>query len=172
MSSALLRRTPSSTPGRTPSSTPGRTPRRTVGGRYVLAERVGAGGMGSVWRAWDTRERRWLAVKVLGRYDAASLERFVREHRLRIRHRHVVRPTGWAEDGDRTLFAMDLVGGGSAHDLATRHGPLPEEFVRVLLDQVLDALATVHAAGVVHRDVKPGNLLLEPTGTGLPWVRL
>ena len=48
----------------------------------------------------------------------------------------------------------------------------PTAYVRVLLEQTLDALAAVHAAGVVHRDVKPGNLLLEPTGTGRPWVRL
>ena len=67
---------------------------------------------------------------------------------------------------------MDLVRGGSVEQLLARHGPLPDAFVRVVLEQTLEALVAVHAAGVVHRDVKPGNLLLEPTGTGRPWVRL
>ena len=67
---------------------------------------------------------------------------------------------------------MDLVRGGSLEQLLARHGPLPEPYVRVVLEQTLEALVAVHAAGVVHRDVKPGNLLLEPTGTGRPWVRL
>jgi serine/threonine-protein kinase len=67
---------------------------------------------------------------------------------------------------------MDLVRGGSVDRLLRRHGPLPDAYVRVVLEQTLEALVAVHAAGVVHRDVKPGNLLLEPTGTGRPWVRL
>ena len=70
------------------------------------------------------------------------------------------------------LFTMDLVRGGDLEQLLARHGPLPDSYVRVVLDQVLEALVAVHAAGLVHRDVKPGNLLLEPTGTGRPWVRL
>ena len=67
---------------------------------------------------------------------------------------------------------MDLVRGGSLDALLRRHGPLPASYVVVLLDQLLQALDAVHAAGVVHRDVKPANLLLEPTGTGRPWLRL
>jgi serine/threonine-protein kinase len=131
--------------------------------------------MGSVWRAWDRREGRWVAAKLLARYDAASLQRFVREQRLRVRHRHVVQPTGWveaADDARRVLFTMDLVRGGSVEQLLARHGPLPDPYVRVVLEQTLEALVAVHASGVVHRDIKPGNLLLEPTGTGRPWVRL
>jgi len=142
--------------------------------RYLLADQVGAGGMGTVWRAWDRHERRWVAAKLLGRPggpdDAASLERFVRERDLRVRHRHVVQPAGRASRDD--LFTMDLVRGGDVEQLLARHGPLPDSYVRVVLDQVLEALVAVHAAGLVHRDVKPGNLLLEPTGTGRPWVRL
>lgn len=142
--------------------------------RYLLADQVGAGGMGTVWRAWDRHERRWVAAKLLGRPggpdDAAALERFVRERALRVRHRHVVQPAGRAGRDD--LFTMDLVRGGDVEQLLARHGPLPDSYVRVVLDQVLDALVAVHAAGLVHRDVKPGNLLLEPTGTGRPWVRL
>jgi serine/threonine-protein kinase len=140
--------------------------------RYALVDLVGAGGMGEVWRAWDRRERRWVAVKLLAGHDAASLERFVREQSMLVRHRHVVQPTARDTRGDRTLFTMDLVRGGSLEQLLERHGPLPDSYVRVVLAQLLEALVAVHAAGVVHRDVKPGNLLLEPTGTGRPWVRL
>lgn len=136
--------------------------------RYLLADRIGAGGMGTVWRAWDRQERRWVAAKLLASYDAASLQRFVREQQLRVRHRHVVQPTGLLDGG----FTMDLVRGGSVEQLLRRHGPLPDAFVRVVLEQTLEALVAVHARGVVHRDLKPSNLLLEPTGTGRPWVRV
>ena len=98
----------------------------------------------------------------------ASLERFVREQHLRVRHRHVVQPTDLVTGG----FTMDLVRGGSVAQLLARHGPLPDAYVRVVLEQTLEALVAVHASGVVHRDLKPGNLLLEPTGTGRPWVRV
>jgi len=136
--------------------------------RYLVADQVGAGGMGTVWRTWDRHERRWVAAKLARPDDATSLQRFARERALRVRHRHVVQPSGRAGD----LFTMDLVRGGDLEQLLARHGPLPDSYVRVVLDQVLEALVAVHAAGLVHRDVKPGNLLLEPTGTGRPWVRL
>ncbi len=147
------------------------TSERAVAGRYVLLDQVGTGGMGSVWRAWDLRERRHVAVKVLGRHDDALLQRFVREQSVRVPHPHVVAPRDWAAEGGRVLIAMDLVAGGSLADLLAEHGPLPEAQVAVLLDQLLQALGAVHAAGIVHRDVKPANLLLEPT-TGPPHLRL
>src|SRR3954454_18416422 len=99
-------------------------------GRYLLADQIGAGGMGAVWRAWDRRDRRWVAVKVLTRYDAGSLLRFVREQGLRVRHRHILQPTACAVQSGRTLFAMDLVRGGSVEQLVQRHGALPEAYVR------------------------------------------
>jgi serine/threonine-protein kinase len=67
---------------------------------------------------------------------------------------------------------MDLVRGGSVQTLIGDHGALPASYVAVVLDQTLQALEAVHDAGVVHRDVKPANLLLEPTGTRRPHVRL
>lgn len=128
--------------------------------------------MGSVWRAWDLRRSAYVAAKVLGQHDAATLLRFVREQSLRIQHPHVVAPHGWAADDDKVVFAMDLVRGGSAATLLGDHGPLPPSYVAVLLDQLLHGLSAVHAAGVVHRDVKPANLLLDVTGTGRPHLRL
>jgi len=143
-----------------------------LAGRYVLIDQIGAGGMGSVWRVWDLRNERFLAAKVLGSHDSSMLLRFVREQSLRIQHPHVVAPSGWAAEDDLVIFTMDLVRGGSVATLLGDHGPLPESYVAVVLDQTLQALEAVHAAGVVHRDLKPANLLLEPTGTRRPHVRL
>ena len=141
-------------------------------GRYELVDPLGDGGMGSVWRAWDHRDRRYLAAKVLRQADASSLLRFVREQSYRISHPHVVTPLGWAGEDDRVLFTMPIVRGGSVATLLGDFGALPPTWAAVLLDQLLDALTAVHAAGVVHRDIKPANLLLEPTGRGRPHLRL
>jgi serine/threonine protein kinase len=143
-----------------------------LAGRYVLLDQVGAGGMGSVWRAWDLRRRTFVAAKVLGRHDGDLLLRFVREQSVRIQHPHVLAPIGWAAEDDVVVLTMDLVRGGSLDDLLAGHGPLPESYVAVLLDQMLQALVAIHGAGVVHRDLKPANLLLEATGTGRPHVRV
>ncbi|MFD3614480.1 protein kinase [Streptomyces sp. NPDC058676] len=141
-------------------------------GRYELADPIGRGGVGAVWRAWDHRRRRYVAAKVLQQRDAHALLRFVREQALRIDHPHVLAPASWAADDDKVLFTMDLVAGGSLVHLVNDYGPLPPAFVCTLLDQLLAGLAAVHAEGVVHRDVKPANVLLEATGTGRPRLRL
>ncbi len=149
-----------------------RAPGPVLVGRYLLADHLGLGGSGSVWRAWDRRESRYVAVKVLRDHDEELLLRFVREQALRITHRHVLAPLGWAAEDGVALIASELVRGGSLADLRRTAGPLPEGFAVALLDQALQALAAVHAAGVVHGDVKPANLLLEPTGLGRPHLRL
>ncbi|MFE0739297.1 serine/threonine-protein kinase, partial [Streptomyces sp. NPDC058855] len=141
-------------------------------GRYELVDPIGRGGVGAVWRAWDHRRRRYVAAKVLQQRDAHALLRFVREQALRIDHPHVLAPASWAADDDQVLFTMDLVAGGSLVHLVNDYGPLPPGFVCTLLDQLLAGLAAVHAEGVVHRDVKPANLLLEATGTARPRLRL
>ncbi|WEO96410.1 serine/threonine-protein kinase [Streptomyces sp. FXJ1.172] len=141
-------------------------------GRYELADPIGRGGVGAVWRAWDHRRRRYVAAKVLQQRDAHSLLRFVREQALRIDHPHVLAPASWAADDDKVLFTMDLVAGGSLVHLVGDYGPLPPAYVCTLLDQLLSGLAAVHEEGVVHRDIKPANLLLEATGTGRPRLRL
>jgi serine/threonine-protein kinase len=143
-----------------------------VAGRYVLVDRIGSGGMGTVWRAFDLRAQSWLAVKLLTQRNSSLLLRFVREQGLRIPHPHVVAPTGWAAEDDMVILTMDLVRGGSVQDLLGEQGTLPTPYVALLLDQLLQALSAVHAAGVVHRDVKPANLLLEATGRGRPHLRL
>jgi serine/threonine-protein kinase len=147
-------------------------PETVVAGRYALLDQIGRGGMGSVWRARDERTGGTVAVKILGHHSAALLVRFVREQAVRVRHPHVVAPTGWAAEDDLVVLAMDLVPGGSVQDLLDEHGPFPAGFAARLLEQLLQAVAAVHAAGLVHRDVKPANLLLEATGGGEPHLRL
>ncbi|MDO9456226.1 serine/threonine-protein kinase [Nocardioides sp.] len=141
-------------------------------GRYELLDPVATGGMGTIWRVLDRSDGQVKAAKILRQSDAGSLLRFVREQSMRIDHTHVVTPLSWAGVDDRVLFTMPLVRGGSVADLLRERGPLPVRWVALLTDQVLQALEAVHAAGIVHRDVKPGNLLLEPTGAGRPHLRL
>ena len=141
-------------------------------GRYELVDPLGSGGTGDVWRVLDHREGTHVAAKVMRQADAASLMRFVREQAVRVHHPHVLTPLGWAGEDDRVLFTMPIVRGGSAATLVGDHGPLPARWVATLLDQLLSALAAIHAAGLVHRDVKPANLLLDATGRGMPHLRL
>jgi len=143
-----------------------------LAGRYVLVDILGEGGTGAVWRAWDHRDHRYLAAKVLQQFNAGSLLRFVREQSFRIDHPHVITPIGWAGEDEKVLFTMELVRGGSVASLLRRTKPLPPQWVAVLLDQLLAGLDAVHQAGLVHRDVKPANLLLEPTGKARPHVLL
>lgn len=141
-------------------------------GRYELLEPIAMGGMGTVWCVVDKFDDQVKAAKILRQSDAASLLRFVREQSMRIDHLHVVTPQSWAGMDDRVLFTMPLVRGGSVAGLVKEYGALPVRWVVQLVDQTLQALEAVHAAGIVHRDVKPANLLLEPTGRGRPHLRL
>ncbi|MGH3321930.1 MAG: protein kinase domain-containing protein [Streptosporangiaceae bacterium] len=141
-------------------------------GRYEFVDVLGQGGMGVVWRAWDHRRGCYLAAKVLRHDDASALLRFVREQSLRVRHPHVVAPSGWAAEDERVLLTTDLVRGGSVQHLLSDYGALPVSYAVALLDQLLAALQAVHAHGIVHRDVKPANLLLHPTGREWPFLRL
>ncbi|MDO5495794.1 MAG: protein kinase, partial [bacterium] len=141
-------------------------------GRYELVDPLGAGGAGVVWRAWDHREGRYVAAKVLRKVDATSLIRFVREQSYRIDHPHVLTPLGWAADDDQVLLSMPLVTGGSLATLLGDYGALPPQWVARILDQVLAALEAIHGAGLVHRDVTPANVLLDATGMAEPRVRL
>lgn len=113
-----------------------------------------------------------VAAKVLGRHTGALLARFWREQEVRLRHPHLVTATGWAAEEDIVLLVTDLVRGGTVQDLLLDHGPLPDGVVAAVMRQTLQALAAVHAAGLVHRDVKPDNLLLEATEDGSVHVRL
>jgi serine/threonine protein kinase len=140
------------------------TSRLLLAGRYELCHEIGRGATGVVWLAWDRRCRAYVAVKV---FEAAA-------HALGVcvEHPHVLPQIASVAGDDPAFAVMDLVRGGSLLDLCRERGRLPEAFVAVVVDQLLQALVAVHSAGFVHRDVKPANLLLDPTGAGRPWLRL
>lgn len=96
--------------------------------------------------------------------DAGEILRFAREQSRRLVGEHIVAPYAWAVDDGTAVIALELIAGGSLRTLSGDHGPLAEGTIVTVLDQVLDALATVHAAGIVHRDVTCGNILVRSTG--------
>lgn len=147
-------------------TSPRSLPTDVVAGRYALCDPLDSGGSGTVWRAWDLSRGRYCAAKMLRRREAGQLLRFVREQEVRLAGTHVASPYAWAAEEADVLIATALVDGGSLHALVGRTGALAESTVVVVLDQLLQALETVHAAGLVHRDVKPGNVLLRATGHG------
>jgi len=137
-------------------------------GRYRLQHVLGRGGMAVVWRADDQRLGRPVAVKVLDRAgpgDAAALEEFDREARTvaQLTHPNVVTVHDFGVDDGVPYLVMELVSGRSLADVLTK-GPLAvDEAVRIT-DQVCAALTAAHAAGVVHRDVKPANIMITSSG--------
>ncbi|MDL4773933.1 WD40 repeat domain-containing serine/threonine protein kinase [Actinomadura xylanilytica] len=146
-------------------------PGETVAGRYRILGLIGRGGMGRVWRAYDAELDREVAVKELLLSDAIDdterrewYARAAREARAaaRLHHPGIValydRVIG---DDGRPWLVMELVAGRSLDDVLRTGGPLPVRRVADIGRQMLDALAAAHAKGIVHRDVKPANVLLD-----------
>ncbi|MDN5630802.1 serine/threonine-protein kinase [Kocuria sp.] len=146
--------------------------RDTIAGRFELLTPVAEGGSGAVWRAQDLRLGRICAAKVLRQRDSADLLRFVREQSVNLEHPHVVAPYGWAAEDEHVAIAMELVSGGTLEAALQDNGPVSDALAEELVYQLLEALQFVHTRGWVHRDVKPANVLLEPTGTAPPVARL
>ncbi|MCB9691095.1 MAG: serine/threonine protein kinase [Alphaproteobacteria bacterium] len=141
-----------------------------VGGRYRLLEPLGSGATATVYRADDLVHGRVCALKVL-RLDGPDRERLAARLRreaetlTRLAHPNVVQVFEVGEEGGSPWIAMELVPGGTLADLVEREGPLsPRRALQVVL-QILAGLEAVHAAGVVHRDVKPENVLVLDDGT-------
>ncbi|MFF5763102.1 protein kinase [Streptomyces tanashiensis] len=146
---------------------PERAGHELIGGRYRLGERLGQGGMGVVRRATDELLGRPVAVKTLALDSGADPAGALREARVvaQVRHPHVIVVHDVVEHEGRPALVMELVDGGSLADRLAAGGVLsPREAARLGLD-LLDALSAAHAHGVLHRDVKPANVLLEQ-GTG------
>ena len=142
----------------------------TLGGRYLLSGLLGSGGMAEVFLARDRMLSRDLALKVLKEHyakDERFVGRFWREAQsaAALNHPNVVQiyDQGRAEDG-RYYIAMEYVPGGSLEDLILRCGPLaPSEAAR-LASQVAEAMRAAHTCGIVHRDIKPQNVLIDEAG--------
>ncbi|MET8047639.1 protein kinase [Streptosporangium sp. NPDC005286] len=145
---------------------------RKVAGRYQLLEHLGEGGMGIVWRAHDELLDRVVAVKEVrhrGVDEAARADlnrRTIREARTagRLDHPSVIIVHDVVEEEGRPWIVMQLVRSRSLGEVVRAHGPLPPERVASVGLHVLGALRAAHAAGVLHRDVKPENVLLADDG--------
>ena len=146
------------------------TPTLRIAQRYTLGERIAVGGMGEVYLATDDRLGRRVAVKVLSPAFAESpdfIERFRREAltAARLSHPNIAQVYDYGVDGASHFIVMEYAEGSDLAHLIREHGRLtPSDAVRVA-EQVCAALATAHRSGVVHRDVKPGNVIVRPDGT-------
>jgi serine/threonine-protein kinase len=140
-----------------------------LAGRYRLLERIAVGGMGEVWRAQDTLIDRVVAVKTLKpEYvgDEGFRARFRAEarHAGRLSHPGIASVHDFGESGDSAWLVLELVDGEPLSTLLRREGALSVDRTLDLVRQTADALHAAHRGGVVHRDVKPGNLLVRPDG--------
>ena len=165
-----------SAPGATvrarPSGASGRlAPGQVFANRYEIKGVLGVGGMGVVYRAWDRQLAEHVAIKTLrmdfASGDPAALERFKQEIRLarKITHRNVVRTHDIGEVDGLYYITMEYVEGQSLKHLIQARGPLPVNAVLTVGKQLCRALEVAHEQGVIHRDIKPQNLIVEPSGT-------
>jgi serine/threonine protein kinase len=138
--------------------------------RYELEQLVGRGGMGLVFRAYDTELNRTVAVKILALHLIAigsARERFVREARAvaSLSHPHIVPMYDVVTDGEVPALVMQFIAGETLQHRIAQRGAMPFEDVLQIGIQLSDALSLAHSHGLVHRDIKPGNVLLEADGS-------
>jgi len=140
----------------------------TTVGKYRVVEKLGRGGMGTVFKAVDQTLDREVAIKVLNPdlTDESVLKRFRAEAvtLARLNHPGIATIYELHQNGDDLLMVMEFVRGETFHDLSDRLGPLAPPQAAHLCMQVLDALAHAHRAGVVHRDLKPANVMITEAG--------
>ncbi|MGC9398138.1 MAG: protein kinase domain-containing protein, partial [Anaerolineae bacterium] len=140
--------------------------------RYRVEGSLGEGGMGAVYRAWDLRLDTPVALKEMvpqPGLDASTLaqlrEQFEQEAKVlaRLRHPHLVGVTDFFEESGNTYLVMEFMEGKNLAAYIEEEGPLPEDRVLVWADELLDALAYCHNQGILHRDVKPQNIVIQST---------
>ncbi|KQM16706.1 serine/threonine protein kinase [Plantibacter sp. Leaf171] len=141
----------------------------TFGGRYELQSRIAIGGMGEVWQATDLVIGRTIAIKILkDEYmgDPGFLERFRAEarHAALVNHEGIANVFDYGEEDGSAFLVMELVPGEALSTVLERERVLPTDKVLDIVAQTSSALQAAHAAGLVHRDIKPGNLLITPDG--------
>ncbi|MCE4025917.1 MULTISPECIES: protein kinase [unclassified Microbacterium] len=139
------------------------------GGRYELQSRIAIGGMGEVWEATDHVIGRTVAIKILkDEYmgDPGFLERFRAEarHAALVNHEGIASVFDYGEENGSAYLVMELVPGEALSTIIEREGTLSADKTLDIVAQTASALQAAHAAGLVHRDIKPGNLLITPDG--------
>lgn len=142
---------------------------RALNGRYRLDERIGDGGMAVVYRGYDLVLNRVVAVKVLrDQYisDSNFLRRFEREAQsaARLSHPHIANVYDVGQDGHTRYIVMEYVDGPNLKELIRRQGPFSVDGAAFIIRQVAEALDYAHAHGLVHRDIKPQNILVDQDG--------
>ena len=137
-----------------------------IDGRYLLHEPIGTGGMGVVWRAWDERLQRWVAVKCARLDDDRATRRLMGEARNagRLHHPNIVGVFDYVDEGTTCWIVMEYVPSRSLAQLMAERGPLAPEEAGSIGCQIADALVKSHGAGVVHGDVTPENILVTDEG--------
>jgi serine/threonine protein kinase len=141
-----------------------------ISGKYKLMEHLGTGGMGSVYMCEHVMMRRRVALKVLPTdrvHDPVTLERFFSEARAvaSLDHRNIVRAYDIDNENDMHFLVLEYVDGSSLQHIVSKFGPMPINRAVNCIRQAADGLQHAHEAGLVHRDVKPANLLLDRLGT-------
>ncbi len=158
-------------PGAAPRAGDSLVPGQSLGVRYDIKSVLGAGGMGTVYRAVDRELQEVVAIKTLKpamlAADDTALERFKGEIRLarKISHRNVVRTHDLGESQGLYFITMEYVEGTSLKDLIRQRGRLPGQVLVPIARQLCRALEVAHEAGVIHRDIKPQNMVVERDGT-------
>ncbi len=150
------------------------TPPTAVRPRYEVVNLLGEGGRGEVYRAWDTVLRRHVALKRFsGAAVATAYEQAWQEaiHLAAVQHPSVVTVHDCGTDAQGPFLVMELVAGETLEEVV-RRGAFPLRDFRVLVQQSLDGLAATHQAGLLHRDLKPGNLMLKHGPTNELLVKL
>jgi len=151
---------------------------RVLDGRYEIRSLLGAGGMGTVYRAWQRSVEREVAIKLMSeryRRDLTWIRRFLREARLtsRLQHPHTVGIVDFGQSGDGDLFlAMELLEGKTLLDVLHRDGAFDVERTVRLGVQICDALSAAHGAQIIHRDLKPQNIMLLAEPAPRDFVKL
>jgi len=146
-----------------------RPPRLPSSARYEFQKPIGSGGVGTVYRALDRRTQELVAIKVL-KYrlsDNPTLhQRLALEFKAacELEHPNIVRALGFENDGEISYLVYELVEGGSLADRLEKHNRLPEDVSILIITQMAQALHYAHERQVIHRDVKPDNILLTSSG--------
>src|ERR1700681_3341439 len=131
-------------------------------GSYEVLSQIGAGGMGEVYQAHDTKLAREVAIKVLPEafaHDPERLSRFQREAKMlaSLNHPNIATIHGLEQSGGTSYLVMELVPGETLADRVKREGPVPVEEALAVAKQIAEALEAAHEKAIIHRDLKPAN---------------